>query len=168
MTAQAWHLIHSKPQREEVAAANLERQGFEVFLPRMRVRARRRGRYAERVEAMFPRYLFMRLAVDEQDWSPIRSTVGVAALVRFGLKPAIVPEALVDDLLSRCDQTGIIAERIPAELEPGSAVRVTEGLLEGYRGIVQATSGEDRVHILLDIVGKRASATLSPHEVATQ
>lgn len=167
MPAQAWYLVHSKPQREEVATTNLERQGFEVFLPRMRVQARRRGRFVERVEAMFPRYLFTRLDAEHQDWSPIRSTVGVATLVRFGLKPAQVPDALVDDLRARADDEGVVTDLIPPDLEPGRPVRVIEGLLEGYRGIVQAKSGQERVHILLDMVGKQVGATLSAHQVAT-
>ncbi|MEX1080976.1 MAG: transcriptional activator RfaH [Halofilum sp. (in: g-proteobacteria)] len=166
MSSTAWYLVHSKPSREEVATTNLKRQGYEVFLPRMRVQARARGRYVARVEAMFPRYLFVRLAAEEQDWSPIRSTVGVSTLVRFGLKPGVVPEDLVNDLRSRCDEAGIVADLVPDELTPGKPVRVVEGLLEGYCGIIQATSGQERVHILLDLVGKQASATLSPHQVA--
>lgn len=166
MTAQAWYLVHSKPQREEVATTNLERQGFEVFVPRMRVQARRRGHFVERVEPMFPRYLFTRLDAEQQDWSPIRSTVGVSTLVRFGLKPAVVPEPLVDDLRSRADEDGIVTDLVPPDLEPGRPVRIIEGLLEGYRGIVQAKSGNERVHLLLDMVGKRASATLNAHQIA--
>ncbi len=165
MTSYAWYLVHSKPQREEVATTQLERQGFEVFLPRMRVQARRRSRYVERVEAMFPRYLFTRLDIEQEDWSPIRSTVGVSALVRFGLKPAIVPEALVEDLRGRADENGIVTDLVPPELEPGCSVCVTEGLLEGYQGIVQARNGRERVEILLDVVGRQTSATLSAHQV---
>jgi transcriptional antiterminator RfaH len=161
----AWYLVHSKPQREEVAITHLERQGFEVFLPRMRVQARRRGRFVERVEPMFPRYLFTRLDVETQDWSPIRSTVGVSTLVRFGLQPAVVPEGFVEGLRSRTDEYGVVTELAPPELEDGCPVRVTEGLLEGYQGIVQAGSGKERVEVLLDLVGKRASATLSPSQV---
>ena len=166
MASYAWYLVHSKPQREQVATTQLERQGFEVFLPRMRVQARRRGRYLERVEAMFPRYLFTRLDVETQDWSPIRSTLGVSALVRFGLNPAIVPESLVEDLRTRADEDGIVADLVPPDLEPGRAVRVTEGLLEGYHGIVKAKNGRERVDILLDLVGRQASATLCAHQVA--
>jgi hypothetical protein len=49
MTAQAWYLIHSKPRQEDTALANLERQGFEAYLPRVRATVRKAGRYRERI-----------------------------------------------------------------------------------------------------------------------
>jgi hypothetical protein len=32
-TSQHWHVVHTKPSAEARALENLERQGFEVFLP---------------------------------------------------------------------------------------------------------------------------------------
>ena len=92
--AHAWYLVHAKPRQEDTALANLARQGFEAFLPRMRRQVRHAGRWRERVEALFPRYLFVSLDPETHDWAPIRSTVGVSSLVRFGDEPARVPPDL--------------------------------------------------------------------------
>jgi transcriptional antiterminator RfaH len=46
------------------------------------------------------------------------------------------------------------------EYKPGSRVRITEGGFAGYEGIFQASSGRDRVTVLLDVLGRKARATV--------
>ena len=166
MSDQAWYLIHSKPQQEGTALAHLERQGFEAFLPRMRRQVRHAGRWREKVEAMFPRYLFVRLDAAEQDWAPIRSTVGVSRLVRFGAEPARVPEGLVEALRARADEAGIVQVEATADFSPGQRVRVLEGPFAGLEGIIQAKSARDRVDLLLSIVGQGARTRVSTDNLA--
>ena len=103
----AWYLLYSKPRQEGVAVENLKRQGYETYLPLIRTRRRRQGQYVSLVEPMFPRYLFIHLSDQTDNWGPIRSTLGVSALVRFGDLPAQVPDRLIDALKSREDDSGI-------------------------------------------------------------
>jgi transcriptional antiterminator RfaH len=149
----AWYLVYSKPRQERLAVDNLARQGYETYLPIIRGRRRRQAQQAMAFEAMFPRYLFVHLSDQTDNWGPIRSTLGVSSLVRFGELPARVPDGLIATLRSREDELGVqqIAE---PELKPGDRVRVAEGPMEGYEGIFQARSGRERVVILLDLVGK--------------
>jgi hypothetical protein len=37
----AWYLVHTKPRQEDVALANLERQGYECYLPQLRIERNR-------------------------------------------------------------------------------------------------------------------------------
>ena len=78
-----WYLIHTKIRQERVALENLERQGFECFLPLIRAEKLRRGALQVVQEPLFPRYLFIRLGtgLESQSWAPIRSTIGVSRLV---------------------------------------------------------------------------------------
>ncbi len=89
----AWYLVYSKPQQERVALENLERQGFTAYLPLVRARRRRQTRVVHVIEPMFPRYLFVNLSDLTDDWGPIRSTIGVSNLVRFGNEAARAPAA---------------------------------------------------------------------------
>ena len=70
----AWYLLYSKPRQEGVAVENLKRQGYETYLPLVRTRRRRQGQYVSLVEPMFPRYLFIHLSDQTDNWGPIRST----------------------------------------------------------------------------------------------
>lgn len=166
MKDKAWYLVHTKPKREETAMANLDRQGYEAFLPRIRHQVRHSRRWRERVEALFPRYLFVRLDADNDNWAPLQSTTAVSTLVRFGQHPARVPYELIDGLRRRADPDGIVMADAPADFQPGQTVRVTEGPLAGIEGIVTRRHAHERVDVLLAIVGGNASARLNAHDLA--
>jgi len=151
----AWYLLYSKPLQERIALENLERQGYEAYLPLVAGRRRRRGRPVGVIEPMFPRYLFVYLSDEVDDWGPIRSTKGVAKLVRFGSRAARVPDALVGALREREDERGL--QPAPSyELKEGQRVRIAEGVMAGYEAIFLAKSGRERVLLLLEVAGNCA------------
>lgn len=154
-----WYLIYSKPRQETLAQTNLQRQGYATYLPLVRQPRRRAGKRVQTVGPMFPRYLFINLDSQTDDWGPIRSTLGVVSLVRFGQRPVPVPERLLEALRAREDEKGL--QVVPVdEYEAGTPVRITEGGLTGYEGIFLSRSGHERVTVLLDIMGKVARATV--------
>ena len=160
----AWYLIYTKPQQERIALENLERQGYVAYLPWIRTRRRRQGRYVKLVEPMFPRYLFIHLSDETDNWGPIRSTIGVASLVRFGTQPARVPDGLVAALKAREDESGIQRLERPA-LQPGDRVRIVEGVMAGYEAIFEERTGKERVSLLLEIANTTARVQVSPHDI---
>ena len=160
----AWYLVYTKPRQENQAQENLVRQGYEVYLPRVRLMRKRRGRQVAIIEPLFPRYLFIRLDSQNDNWSPIRSTIGVASLVRFGTSPARVPGDFVAYLMTREGEEGLHAWAEPA-LTAGERMRVTEGPFKGYEGILLAKTGHDRVLLLLDMLGKEVRTNLSTFKI---
>lgn len=148
----SWYLIYTKPRQEMLAQENLQRQGFMTYLPQIERAKRRRGKRFNSVEAFFPRYLFVSLNKVTDDWSLIRSTIGVANIIRFSLYPAVVPESLISQLmLKENPDTGMHAE--DSGFAQGSKVRITDGALSGYEGVFKANSGEERVVVLLNVMG---------------
>ncbi len=159
-TDKRWYLVYAKPKKEELARVNLERQGYPTYLPKMRTPRRRAGRRIIRVEPMFPRYLFVHLDTEFDNWAPIRSTLGVISLVRFGMFPSPVPDDLIETLHARDNSQGI--QEIPLNtFEEGQKVRIEDGPFMGYEGIFLAQTSQERVMILLDIVGKQARAKVN-------
>lgn len=156
--------MYCKPRQETVARENLTRQGYEVYLPVMREVRRRQGRRVTLNAPMFPRYLFIHLNSQTDNWSPIRSTLGVVSIVRFGRAAARVPDALIAAMKSREDANGI--QVLPVEeYMPGTRVRITQGSFAGYEGIFQAATGRDRVAVLLDVLGRNARATVDSSSI---
>jgi transcriptional antiterminator RfaH len=157
--AQRWYLVYCKPRQEVTARRNLERQSYTTYLPLMRQSRRRSGRKVSVVTAMFPRYLFIRLSEETDNWGPIRSTLGVVSVVRFGQMPAAVPDELIELLGKREDADGI--QLLPAEqYRVGEKIRITEGGFAGYEGIFLARSGRDRVTVLLQVLGRATRASV--------
>lgn len=159
-----WYLVYAKPRMEPVAEEHLTRQGYRVYLPRVRTTHRLRGRYRERVEPLFPRYLFIHLDQCNDNWGPIRSTQGVAGMVRFGGLAARAPEALISTLRGNEDDDGI-QQQATAEFQPGDRVRIIDGVLSGYEGIFTAREGRERVAVLLDLAGRCTTVHMSAHDL---
>jgi transcriptional antiterminator RfaH len=147
MALRPWHVVHTKPRAEARALENLERQGFEVFLPMITLQKVRRAKLASVTEPMFSRYLFLRTTAAMEDLSVVRSTLGVSQLVRFGTVPAKVPNAWVEAMRVQ-----------PAVQEtlhrPGDKVLLAEGMLKGLEAVYMHTDGEMRAMVLIDLLSK--------------
>jgi len=162
-----WYLIHTKASAEEVARLNLLRQGYEVYLPRVSQPVRRRGSWTERVAPLFPRYLFARVCEGLQSLSPVRSSVGVTGIVRFGSQYSVVPDAVVEDLRARADPvSGLLRLMLRTPLVRGVPVRITRGAFEGLEGVFEREDGAERVIVLLSLLGQHATVRVPVGYVA--
>ena len=164
-----WYLIHTKPSAEAAAQANLERQGFEVYFPRLRQPLRRRSHWIEAIVALFPRYLFLRLREGQQALGPVRSTIGVTNIVRFGANYAIVPDQVVNELRSRADpESGLHRLTRCPPFSRGAAVKVAIGPFSGLEGLFEREDGQDRVVVFLNVLGREAAVRLQSGFVVPQ
>ena len=151
-----WFVVLTKPAGEQVAQANLERQGFRVYCPRLLRPLLQRGRWVDRIVPLFPRYLFVQLDVACQSLAPVRSTLGVVSLVRFGSEPKVVPNGIVDGLLRRADpESGLHRLSCDRRLERGARVNVIAGAFAGLDGIFEREAGEERAVVLLQLLGQQ-------------
>lgn len=161
-----WYLIHTKPSAEPLARKNLERQLYEVYLPRVVQTVRRAGRRFERIVPLFPRYLFLRLHEGQQALGPVASTLGVSRIVGFGSRYTVVTDRVIRDLQERADpETGLHRLSCGAKLAPGSAVRMVLGPFEGLEGVFEREAGEDRVLVLLTLLGQNAPVCVSADSI---
>ena len=150
-----WFAVVSKPRQEQVALENLQRQGFECFLPMAENPYQRRSKKHQRiVEPLFPRYLFLKANASQQNLAPVRSTKGVLSMVRFGMELAVVPESVIHAIKSSVEPiTGLIKIN-PVDVKAGDKVRVFDGPLAGVKGIVQERNSENRALILMELLGR--------------
>lgn len=160
-----WVLARLKPGGLDTAMRNLARQGFGVFAPRHRVTRRQGGRFRDRLEPMFPGYLFVETASAPAPWRRIDSTLGVARLVRFGEgAPARVPTTLVAELAARCDAEGVL--RPAATPEPGQKVRIHRGPFADFVARVEALGPDERVYVLIELLGEARRVALRTGDIA--
>ena len=164
--SRSWYLVVTKPQSEFRAQENLVRQGYQTYLPIIKMPRQRNGKKVERTEAFFPRYLFISLDRKTDNWAPIHSTIGVASMVRFGGIPALVPSTLIENLIANEDELGLQSLE-KKEFKQGDKVKIISGPFEGYKAVYKKMKSSDRVLVLLDIVGKNTQVTLSMDELET-
>ena len=161
-----WYVVCCKPRQEAVAEENLLRQGFRVYLPRIRITRRRHGQWVDAVEVLFPRYIFIRIDPVQRSTAPVRSTRGVVGPVRFGGQPAVVPDAVMEALLQREDAGSGLHQDIRPLFCAGEPIKLVDGPLTGLEGIFTQQDGEKRVIVLLELLGKANKISVSRDWVA--
>ncbi|MEM9151626.1 MAG: transcription/translation regulatory transformer protein RfaH [Cyanobacteria bacterium P01_F01_bin.3] len=155
-----WYAVQTKPRREDVAEQNLKRQGYDTYLPELRLRRFRRGKWENAVEPLFPRYLFIRADSAQQSLSPVGSTPGVATLVRFGHLLRPVPDSIIDNLRQLEDPDTHQHNADAWSHQRGAEVRVLAGSFSGLTGIFHAAIGEERALLLIELLGRQNKVTI--------
>lgn len=150
----SWSAVFTKPRQEDVARENLARQAFRAYLPKLKQRKRRRGQWIEVIEPLFPRYLFVELDLGVQNISPIRSTFGVVDLVRFGQQPAMAPRGFVESLMAAEDPASACHLARAEPFRRGDRVVIASGPFAGSEAIFEEPTGEGRVILLLELLGR--------------
>ncbi|MEJ2452275.1 MAG: transcription/translation regulatory transformer protein RfaH [Gammaproteobacteria bacterium] len=165
MKSHDWYVVHTKPRQENVAVENLERQGFTTYCP-LTVQAKRlRQRWHKVLEPLFPRYLFVKLNIETDDISPIRSTQGVVGLVRFGREVASIPEIVVDAIRDKEQEMRSENNQYPC-WQKGDELEILDGPFSGLKGIFLKKESFERVLLLLDILGQESRFSVPVHYLA--
>jgi transcriptional antiterminator RfaH len=148
-----WFVVQLKPNAEAIAKRNLLRQGIQLFAPFEEVTVRRANKSINSCQALFPGYLFVSFDPEVVRWRTVNSTIGVSRLVSFAdSQPAAIPLGLISGLMQRCDPSGKLLP--PRFLHSGDSVRVTNGPFAEFIGTVEHSAPNQRIWILLDILGK--------------
>jgi transcriptional antiterminator RfaH len=159
-----WYLAYTKPRQEHIAQPNLEQQAFEAYLPLYKKFKKTEQGPVAMFEPMFPRYILLRPRRAEQSISTVRSTKGIATLVRFGFEPALVQDELVQRIRQlEMDRNQATLQEI-SNFKPGKSVFLKHTALAGMEGFIQSVSSK-RVAVLLEILGRPTVVQLEHHQV---
>jgi transcriptional antiterminator RfaH len=161
-----WYVVHTQPNGEARADEQLRRQGYATFLPFF-LKRRRHARKTDTVRRpLFPRYMFVSIDTDSQGWHAIRSTRGVSALVGGSEGPVPVREEIIEALRAQIGTDGFFGTQ-PPPFMPGQAIRVIDGVFASAVGFFERMSDNERVSMLLELLGQRVRVTLDLNSVAT-
>ncbi|WP_136621165.1 MULTISPECIES: transcription termination/antitermination protein NusG [Mesorhizobium] len=153
-----WCVVQTHQHSESLAERHLLSQNFQTYLPKRR-RTVRHARIVRTVSsAYFDCYLFVSLAVHQQSWYPINSTVGVRKLVMSKGMPTPAPYGVIESLISATDDDGILHPDIL--LRPGQRVRIIDGPFLDQLGVLDHVGSAGAVRILLDIMNRSIPITI--------
>jgi transcriptional antiterminator RfaH len=137
--------------RERLALHCLSLRGFEVYLPRLRVKRITPARKTSlQAPALFPGYAFVLI---ELQWHAARWSPGILRLVLDGDRPAKVPDQVITDLKGR-ERGGLIELPQPAGFRRGDTVRITRGVFTGQLALFEGQRPHERVAVLLQLLGR--------------
>ena len=146
-----WYLIATKPRQEKIAIVNLENQNYHVYCPKTTL--------DQKNVFLFPGYLFIQLDEKIQNWSPVKSTKGVVNFVRFGLYYANISDKIIDIIRANEMET---AKKIITlnDFKIGESVLITEGVFKNFIAIFKSYKSDERVLLLLSLMGQQQTINI--------
>ena len=160
-----WFLVYTKAKEEQRAKKNLENQGFQIFLPMISFAKKNQSKSAI-VEAMFPRYLFIELNLERDNWTRVQSTRGVSHIVVFGQRFAEIPGQVVAHLKSGTDKNDIFKQAIKRqEFEKGDTLIIAKGIFKDKEATFLSKRSKERVRILLKFVNHLITTEMAASDI---
>jgi transcription antitermination factor NusG len=143
-----WYALYTCPRHEKRVAEQIERRSFPCFLPLYRSVRRWKDRRKELDLALFPGYVFVRMALANR--LRVLQLPGVVRLVSFHGQPAPLPAEEIEALQDRLSR-GLKIEPHPY-LRAGRRVQVRSGPMQGLEGIIVRTKDRCRVVLSIDLI----------------
>ena len=174
-----WFVVHTYAGYENkvkqnlasrVRSMNVEEQIFEVVIPMEDVIEFKGGRKVVVQKKVFPGYLLVRMALDDDSWYVVRNTPGVTGFVGNGARPTPLSKKEVENIL------GTGAAEVPGtekkvrprlEYEVGEQVRVTTGPFADFNGAISDIDvARSKLTVLVNIFGRETPVELELGQVA--
>ncbi len=153
-----WYVAHTYAGYENKVKANLEKiienRGmghliYDIKIP-VETIVEKDGDTEKITEVkIFPSYVLVKMTMTEESWHAVRNITGVTGFVGPGSRPTPLTEAEVEALNIEEKRTEKLA------FAEGDEVLVVSGLFEGYNGVVQSISEDNKKVTVLVKRGRR-------------
>ncbi len=163
-----WYAVYCESRMETWARANLWQRGLEVYLPRYEKRRRHARRSDGVARPLFPGYLFVRADLGAGDRHRVASAPGVRRMVSFGDATPAIADHIIEEIRGREDEDGLIRLDKPASFRRGETLRIVEGALADQIGLFECTGDDQRVFLLLDLLGRKVRVRVPADRVSRE
>ena len=152
-----WYVVHTYSGYENKVKTDLEKTiknreledyFFNIVVPMEEQVEIKDGKRKTNLKKVFPGYVLVKMIVTEESWYIVRNTRGVTGFVGSGTDP--IP--LTDDEIRNM---GFDDVPVNIDYDVNDNVKVVNGPLEGFVGIVQEISKEKgKVKVLVSMFGR--------------
>ena len=156
-----WYVVQAYSGQEDrvkdsiernISNTNMQHKIFKVLVPTEDTVELKDGKRIEKVRKMFPGYVFIDMALDDETWYVIRGTTGVAKFIGSKVRPTPVMDKEMQRVLK---QIGVKAEKLEVSFERGEAVRIISGPFRGYTGSIDEINAQKgKLKTLISIFGR--------------
>ena len=166
--AMRWYVVHTYSGYENKVASNIEKAVenrklhdliSEVRVPTETVTEIKDNKKREVERKIFPGYVMVKMIMTDDSWYVVRNIRGVTGFVGPGSKP--VP--LTDEEVARM---GVEQKNVEINFAVGDSVRVGEGYLEGFVGVVNEIDAQNGlVRVTVSMMGKEVPVELELDQI---
>ena len=173
-----WFVVHTYAGYENkvkqnlasrVKSMNVEERIYEVVIPMEDVIEFKGGRKVVVQKKVFPGYLLVRMALDDESWYVMRNTPGVTAFVGNASRPTPLSQKEVESILGvGKEEPGHERKVRPRlEFEVGEQVRVVAGPFADFNGAISDIDvARSKLTVLVNIFGRETPVELELGQVA--
>ena len=177
MAEPRWYIVHvysgfEKKVREEILK-QAEQKGMsglfeDVLVPSREVVEIRRGKKVNAESKLFPGYVLVKMALNDETWSLVRNTPKVTGFLGQGGKPMPVPDVEAERIRSQMQEASEHPQ--PSVMfVPGETVRVSEGPFASFSGVVEEVDElKNRLKVSVSIFGRATPMELEFSNVEKQ
>ncbi|MCP4107932.1 MAG: UpxY family transcription antiterminator [Desulfobacteraceae bacterium] len=159
----SWYVLHTRSRFENVVNEGLLKKSTEVFLPKIRVRSKRRDRKKMIQVPMFPGYIFVRTTLDSYSQLDIVKTIGVVRFIGNRQGPVPVPSENIESL--KIMVAADLAVSTGTRFRKGNRIMVTAGPFAGITGTFIRYKGMGRVVVYIEVLGQYASVEVDEDDI---
>ncbi len=163
-----WYVVHTYSGYENKVAQNLEKLVenrnmqdviFDIKVPTETVTEIKDDKTHEYERKVFPGYVLIKMIVTDDSWFVVRNIRGVTGFVG----PSSNPVPLNDDEVAAL---GIEKRVIEVGYDVGDNVRIVDGPLEGFEGIVEELdTAKNYVKVKISMFGRETPVELELDQV---
>ncbi|MBU4288838.1 MAG: UpxY family transcription antiterminator [Proteobacteria bacterium] len=159
----SWYVLHTKSRFENVVNDGLIKKTIEVFLPKIKVRSKRRDRKAMIQVPLFPGYVFVKTDLNPYEHIEIVKTAGAVRIIGNKDGPLAVPQESIKSLkIMVAGNSSVITG---TRLRKGDRVMVVDGPFAGITGTFIRYKGKERVVVYIEALGQFASVEVRKDDV---
>lgn len=158
-----WYVVHTYSGYENKVKTDLEKTVknreledffFDIVVPMEEQIEIKDGKRKTNLKKVFPGYVLVKMIVTEESWYIVRNTRGVTGFVGSGTDP--IP--LTDDEIRNM---GFEMSEVNVDYEVNDSVRVMNGPLENFIGVVQEINKEKhKVKVMVSMFGRETPVEL--------
>lgn len=162
-----WYAVHTKSRHEYKAHAGLIKKNLESFLPEMEVWSKRKDRKKKLSVPLFPGYLFVSAALDNETKLAVLKTSGVVQILgkKENSEPLPVPDEkilAIKRIMAR--KVEMYSIQYPREGEPA---RIIDGPFAGIEGTVMKSDLENELFVIsIDLMQRSVAIKLEGFQIA--
>ena len=157
----AWYAIWTRSRHELLVREQLERKGYEIFLPTITRWSRWKDRKKKIDWPLFPGYCFARF--DARERLPILTCTGVVNIVSFDGDVVSIPDIEIDGI-RRLVKSELQFDPCPL-IREGMMAEVVHGPLKGVVGRLVRKGAHARLVLAVDLIGQAVSVEVDAADV---
>ena len=163
-----WYVVNTYSGHENRVKENLEKRvesmGIQDSLFRILVAEEpvidvKNNKQVERMQNMFPGYVFVEMIMTDDAWYVVRNTPGVTGFIGSsggGAKPFPVSPVEMESILRRMGQS---EKKVVVDFAVGDTVRILDGPFSGMEGRVNAMNDQTQTASVLTMLFGRETPT---------